>query len=476
MEKNGFKSLENEISVYKNNLLGYYNFNNVYMVNQDIIDNIMEYPKVVESQTDNSIFCSCYLCGFGTLNFQIEITKENNMIVSTMYLLENISKVNGYVKDTMKTPLVRFEAREETDYLPRILYAFKLCDDSSVMEQPSEEETLKSYIYVRKHFNQTMFDSLNSAYNKEFKELVDKQINYLKSNKSEFSKTVLNSFNAKEKELKDSFLKNGKTIDYYALFELLNMCVEETIANNLAFTKHYKDYCRNLYLATQFAMRSIKEQNMKYRADLRKKMDAEIAHNFMRVMNNKELLTKNDKEKAEHVVSLGDVLPNGLCLSDMRQYRAFFRGHMRRWHALKDLELSDVVDYLRECGNRCHEFLHEAGLCCLEHAHDLHNILDDVLSTSGVENVSEYLGEASKNDDINEEINDSSDHLGTYHNARNDFELQMGTAVGEVRIIDDSQLMPGAQFGYQDTSELITDQTMSKEDDTPHPDSNDFTM
>ena len=468
MEKNGFKSLENEISVYKNNLLGYYNFNNVYMVNQDIIDNIMEYPKVVESQTDNSIFCSCYLCGFGTLNFQIEITKENDMIVSTMYLLENISKVNGYVKDTMKTPLVRFEAREETDYLPRILYAFKLCDDSSVMEQPSEEETLKSYIYVRKHFNQTMYDSLNSAYNKEFKDLVDKQINYLKSNKSEFSKTVLNSFNAKEKELKDSFLKNGKTIDYYALFELLNMCVEETIANNLAFTKHYKDYCRNLYLATQFAMRSIKEQNMKYRADLRKKMDAEIAHNFMRVMNNKELLTKNDKEKAEHVVSLGDVLPNGLCLSDMRQYRAFFRGHMRRWHALREMEEERIREHMCHCGYNCHNCLHESTICCCN-SHVPHT---EDLSTRYITNGNEYIKENGSQTELStgseQYKEDVEEHGKSY---------EYGIAVGEVRIVNDSsQLMPGEQFGYQDTSELTTDQTMFKEDDTPHHDSNDFTM
>mgnify|MGYP003509514194 CR=1 FL=1 len=52
----------------------------------------------------------------------------------------------------------------------------------------------------------------------------------------------------------------------------------------------------------------------------------------------------------------------------------------------------------------------------------------------------------------------------------------MGTAVGEERIIEDSQLMPGEQFGYQDTSELINDQPMYKEEETPQSDSNDFVM
>ena len=41
------------------------------LINPEIIDNLIEYPKVIDKFQDNSIFCSCYLVGFGTLSFQI---------------------------------------------------------------------------------------------------------------------------------------------------------------------------------------------------------------------------------------------------------------------------------------------------------------------------------------------------------------------------------------------------------------------
>lgn len=331
MAKDIFKSLENEISVYKDNLIGYYNTNNLYMINPEIIDNLIEYPKVIDKFQDNSIFCSCYLVGFGTLSFQIDVAKDGNNLVSTMYVLENTTRANGYMTASLKTPLVQFVAKEEKDFVQRIIYAFNLTEDSAVLEQPKEDD--KSYIFMRKSYNQHMFESIKDDCNKEFKTLVDAQMNYLKKEKNPFTKEVLEKFKDKESSLKDKYLKVGKTIDYFAMYQLLMSCVDSVLKKNPSYDRYYKEYSKNLFVATQFALKAIRSFNTKFRNGAFKKLDAAKTNSITKIANNKEMLNSSTKEKTNTVLKLGDVIEDG-CLDSVRQWRGFRRG-MRNFHAFQ---------------------------------------------------------------------------------------------------------------------------------------------
>ena len=323
MAKDIFKSLENEISVYKDNLIGYYNTNNLYMINPEIIDNLIEYPKTIDKYQDNSIFCSRYLVGFGNLSFQIEVTKDNSNIVSTMYIIENTTRANGYMTASIKTPIVQFVAKEEKDFVDRIIYAFNLTEDSAVLEQPKEDD--KSYIFLRKSYNQHMFESIKDDCNKEFKTLVEAQLSYLKKEKNPFTKEVLEKFKDKENSLKDEYLKVGKTTDYFAMYQLLMSCVDSVLKKNPNYDRYYKEYSKNLFVATQFALRAIRSFNTKFKNEAFKKLDANKTNSITKITNNKEMLNNSTKEKTNTVLKLGDVLEGGY-LDSIRQWRGFRRG------------------------------------------------------------------------------------------------------------------------------------------------------
>lgn len=240
MARNVFKSLENEILVYKNNLLGYYNINNLYMINPNIVSDLIDYPKTIDKIDDNKISCSCYICGYGSISFEIEFTSEENKIVASLYLLENIGRLNGCLTDPLRTLIAVYENKPQSDFVERVTYAFNLNDDSTVLEQPNIEDANKSYIYNRKFFNEKMYSTVSQNYNRVLKDLVDKQMSYLKKNKNPFSKQVLAIYEEQEKELKNTYLKNGKVVDYFAIYELLNMCIDEVLMTDPSLKKIFQ--------------------------------------------------------------------------------------------------------------------------------------------------------------------------------------------------------------------------------------------
>lgn len=306
------KRLENEISGYKNNLLGYYNKNNEYTINPEIISNLIQEPKNIESMSKEKIECSCYISGFGNINFEILITTKEDCCFTDLYIVEEVNKINGYVKQVERTLIAKYESKVDREYFKKVLYAFNLYSDATEMEEPNLEDVHKSYIYARKNFNEKMFLEERSNYNKAIKTVVDAQLNHLKKNKNPFTKEVLNSFKKYEKELSKEYLKVGKTLDDFAVYELLNLCVNNAILNNPDFKVYLDKYNADIAISAENALKLIKEYNEKYIADYKKKQDIMLSQNLLKIISNKDKIKNSESTKEDNVLEFGNLKYNGL--------------------------------------------------------------------------------------------------------------------------------------------------------------------
>lgn len=348
MARDIFKSLGNEVLVYKNNLLGYFNVNNVYMINPEIVSNLITYPKMIESLEDDKIQCSCYISGYGSINFEIEISTNTEDITSSLYLVENVNKVNGYEVEPLRTLIAIYENNVDNDYFEKVVYAFNLIDDSTVMEQPNLEDINKSYIYTRKYYNEKMFLSESQNYNKIFKTLTDEIMAYLKRSQNEYSKEVLKLYLSKEKELKSDYLKSGREIDYFAKYELLNMCLYDILQKDPKYKKYKQEFDKIMYLIAQNSLKEIKALNKKFLDVEKKKKGKEKSADIVKVFNNKEKLTDNDKEKATNHYVFGKSAFQNFEVNSMGQWRALHLRHMPKFHHLKGLERDESrTNFLR---------------------------------------------------------------------------------------------------------------------------------
>ena len=302
---NYFDTLEKEISGYKNSLLGYYNIKNEYTINPEIISKLIEEPKTIENMTKDKIECSCYITGFGSIFFEILINVKEDKCYTDLYIIENVSKINGYKNDVERTLIAKYDSKVDREYFKKVIYAFNLHSDSDEMEEPNIEDVHKSYIYARKDFNEKMFIAQRANYNKAVKTVFDAQISYLKKNKNAFSKEVLDSFKKYEKELGKEYLKSGKSVDDFAMFELLNLCIQEVLMNNPEFKSYYDNYIKSLNVTVEAALKIIKEYNRKYVQDLKKKKDIELSQNLLKIIANSEKLKNGEMNKNDNVVCLG---------------------------------------------------------------------------------------------------------------------------------------------------------------------------
>lgn len=348
MARDIFKSLENEVLVYKNNLLGYFNVNNVYMINPEIVSNLITYPKMIESLEDDKMHCSCYINGYGSINFEIEISTNTEDITSSLYVVENVNKVNGYQIEPLRTLIAIYENNVDNDYFEKVVYAFNLIDDSTVMEQPNLEDINKSYIYTRKYYNEKMFLSESQSYNKIFKTLTDEIMAYLKRSQNEYSKEVLKLYLSKEKELKSEYLKSGRDIDYFAKYELLNMCLYDILQKDPKYKKYKQEFDKIMYLVAQNSLKEIKALNKKFLDIEKKKKTKENSADLVKVFNNKEKLTDNDKEKATNHYLFGKSALQDFEVNSMGQWRALHLRHMPKFHHLKEMERDELrANFLR---------------------------------------------------------------------------------------------------------------------------------
>lgn len=236
-----------KIDVYKNNLLGDYDDNGVYFVSPQIVDELIKLPKEQTTSFDNSYFCVGELLGYGEITFQLSFGKNLNdreHANATLYLLEAVDKINGYVQNTIKTKLAVFE-NSVSNFMEKTFSFFsikakKSDKDGGMNKKIVDEESIsQSYILAKKQYSLFLSklsdEKCLDAYGKYF----TSRYTVLTRMNNPFSNAVLELFNEEYARIEKYFLKEK---NYKILNELLDKCIEEISGTSENYSTAEKEF------------------------------------------------------------------------------------------------------------------------------------------------------------------------------------------------------------------------------------------
>ncbi len=276
-----------KIDVYKNNLLGNYDNKGVYFISPQIVDELIKLPKEQTSSFDNSYFCVGELLGYGEITFQLSFGKNLNdkeHADATLYLLEAVDKINGYVQNTIKTKLAVFE-NTVNNFMEKTFAFFsvkkKKSDDEGMDRKIVDEDAIsQSYILAKKQYSLFLSklsdEKCLDAYGKYF----TARYTVLTRMNNPFSNAVLELFNAEYARIEKYFLKEK---NYKILNELLDKCIEEISGTSENYAGAEKDFAEQ----TASALEIFTEHVVK----IHEKMEPKALN----------MLSKDDKHKMEEI-------------------------------------------------------------------------------------------------------------------------------------------------------------------------------
>lgn len=280
-----------KIDVYKNNLLGIYDDKGKYFIPSHIVDELIKLPKEQTSSFDNSLFCEGELLGYGKITFQLSFDKKSSdgkITGSSLYLLEAVDKINGYVQNTLKTKIVVFQSTV-ANFMSKAFEFFNVKtkkpsdNDEEEMERKivDDEMLSQSYILAKKQYslflNKLADEKCLDAYGKYF----TARYTALTKMNNPFSNEVLSLFNEEYARIEKFFLRDK---NYKILNELLDKCIEEVSGTNESYA-----VAENAFLeATHDALEAFTENVGK----IHEKMGSKALN----------MLSKDDKEKMEVII------------------------------------------------------------------------------------------------------------------------------------------------------------------------------
>ena len=219
-----------KVNVIKNDLLGDYNENGKYIINEKVVLELLQLQKVKHSTFNNSIFCTSYMPGYGEITFELELKKQGNNGIAVIYVLEKVDKVNGYIQNTLRTQVAIYKDVLTPNFIERSFEGFNIKrreDQDQKSIEDDMKESFNTYIGVRKHFSELMNNITTNDYNTMYQEYFNQRIAMLKGDNSAYAKLILSKYGAEYDKIKDYFLKNEGAVDYKALNELLDKCFED---------------------------------------------------------------------------------------------------------------------------------------------------------------------------------------------------------------------------------------------------------
>ncbi len=220
-----------QIEVISNGLLGAYDDDGHYTISEPVKQELVNMTKYKKTTFNNSVFCVVNRPGLGELVFKIDYEKNTNDQVAkaTMYVLENLYKVNGYLQNTIKTPIAEFvgdlDNFIETSYRKFNVNVIWSDDDDEGMERKGEDDpSVYAYISAQKQFISALDRLTTDKYNKIYEEYFTERLRVLNAQGTDFSRAVLETFRQEYAKIEKFFLSAK---DYKALSQLLDVCVEK---------------------------------------------------------------------------------------------------------------------------------------------------------------------------------------------------------------------------------------------------------
>lgn len=245
-----------KVDVVKNALLGDYTQYGEYVIAQELIDKLVLIQKEKTGTFMNSIFCEASLEKYGKLQFEIVFKKNSKTkkAVCELYLLEQVEKINGYMTNTIKTPLVKYVESLNDTFIPKALTILNVVDnvdddEGKELQQDSLEVDV-TLLESRKKFNLAVAKLTNKNFEKAYETYFNKRVALLKGQNTLYSKEVLNSFNEQYNKIEKYFFttKTGN-VKYKALNELLDNTIESLSGLKPGYEndeKHHKEQMNSL--------------------------------------------------------------------------------------------------------------------------------------------------------------------------------------------------------------------------------------
>lgn len=278
-----------KIDVIQNNLLGSYDDDGNYVIAPQIVEELIALEKIKKTAFGNSIFCVGSLLGYGELVFELlfDSKTSRNNAAATLYLLEDVDKINGYLQNTIKTKLEDFN-RNVDDFIEATYAHFNIQPEEDDDEDEGKERKLiddlnseDSFIIAKKQFSILLEKLLSEKYLDAYGKYFTSRMSMLTKLNNEFSQSVLNSFNRQYQLIENVFLHEK---NYKMLNELMDKCIEEVSGTSEQMISQEKDFNNRVAPALETFTESMDKLSERY--------EAKALH----------MLDKDDREKVEEIL------------------------------------------------------------------------------------------------------------------------------------------------------------------------------
>lgn len=279
-----------KIDVIKNNLLGSYDDEGNYFIAPQIVSELLSLDKHRKSSFGNSMFCIGDLLGYGEIVFELSFkdkTGEGQSAISSLYVLENVDKINGYLQNTIKTKLADFTDDVE-NFIEESYTHFNIslsdaedAEDGMSRKLLDDLENEDSFILAKKQYSLLMDKLLEEKFLDAYGRYFTYRISALTKLDNSFSNDILDRFNSEYALIEKVFFTDK---NYKMLNELLDKCIEEVSGTKEEYIAQEKDFMEKTSPALETFVDSVNKLNEKFSDKALK------------------LLDKDDREKVEDLL------------------------------------------------------------------------------------------------------------------------------------------------------------------------------
>ena len=304
-----------KIDVIKNNLLGSYDENGDYVIPSQIIDELVSLKKIKKTSFGNSIFCVGNLLGYGEIAFELLFDSKTDVsgkAIATLFVLEDVDKINGYLQNTLKTKIDEYSDSLD-NYINQAYDHFNVITEEDDDSEDEGKELLDdlyeedSFILAKKQFNlaldKILDEKILDAYGKYF----TYRISALTKMDNEFSKAIMDSFNNQYALIEKFFLKEK---NYKTLNELLDKCIEEKSGTNEKFIEQEKEFNKMTSSALESFIENFNKISEKSGNKALNMLGKSDRHKIEEILE--ELSNSQEKEQLESVNSNVEEIINNI--------------------------------------------------------------------------------------------------------------------------------------------------------------------
>ena len=244
------------IDVIDNALFGDYVKNGTYVLDKEVIDQLVAMAKVYQYSFGSNMFCQSAqpVDKFGNVDFAIKIVKdmpqkgENTAILE---LLESIDRANGYYINTNSAEIAKYSAKETSTFVIDALKHFNVFskkDDGLIKKIKTENIDA---LISRKKYVDTLKQVVSPYLEGQYKILYDKKMKALA--KSPMGKIITEKMDAEAYKINGWFIKEDVAGYYKYLNQVLDSILEqhsEELLNDVklkaTLNKLNEDFAKNL--------------------------------------------------------------------------------------------------------------------------------------------------------------------------------------------------------------------------------------